>query len=184
MRKLIWVLAVVMSSGCASTTTSSDGRTGRAGETTVRVEGRNTGTRTVSILSDDQTRRAGYTIDAATGWSEVPRLVEELGLPVGYVDDSARRIGHEGRRVRRLDGKRLSNFLECGMGATAQPYANAYDVTISWELELRLVDGGPDARPEMRFVGSAKPRDVSGAALPCTSKGRFEQLVFDRLVGM
>lgn len=175
------LVACLVTSGCAASTSSSDGSIGRSGESIVRVEGQ-FGVMTTDVSTDDQTQSGEIPADIDIVSSQIPALLEELGLEVGFVNDSQRTVGHAGARVRRIDGERLSNFLECGMGVTAQPYANLYSVTMAYEVQLRPGVSGSGTTVEMRIEGSAKARDVSAAPVRCTSKGTLEALVFEWLM--
>jgi hypothetical protein len=136
---------------------------------------------TVRVQSDDQTREAQLPIEMEAAWARLPVLLEELGLPIGSIDARRRRVAHAGDRIRRIDGKRLSSFIDCGMGATAEQYADSYIVTLGYEVVLKPDPSGSGIFVEMRVDASAKPRAVSGGALRCTTKGVLEALVFERL---
>ena len=75
----------------------------------------------------------------------------------------------------------MSTYLDCGRGVTAQPYANLYEVTLSYEVSITRQEVGSSLDAEMRIVATARPRDVRGNPVTCTSKGTLERLVFERL---
>ncbi len=182
MRWTVLVLVLWVSGmGCAASTAPSGGSIGRAGQTRVRVDSR-TGTQEIDLLWDDETRRSDVTLDQGAAWSRLPTLLAELGLSVGFVSGESLRIGHQGGPVRRIDGRRLSTYLDCGFGTTAQPYANFYLVTLAYEVQLIRTEVEGRARAEMRVEASAKPRDVSAAGVRCRSKGTLERIVFERLL--
>ena len=181
MRWTVLVLVLSVSGmGCAASTAPSGGSIGRAGQTRVRVDSPR-GTRETDLLWDDETRRSDVTLDQGAAWSRLPTLLDELGLSVGFVNGESLRIGHRGGPVRRIDGKRLSTYLDCGFGTTAQPNANLYRVTLAYEVQLIPTEVEGRARAEMRVEASARPRDVNGAGVRCVTKGALERIVFERL---
>jgi len=123
------------------------------------------------------------TLDLDEAWNRLPALLEELGLGITFLNAESFLIGHRGGVVRRIDGKRLSVYIDCGSGTTAQPNANLYAVTLAYEVQLIPLEVEGRARAEMRVEASAKPRDVSTAAVSCHSKGILERVVFERLEG-
>ena len=183
MRWTVLALVLLISGiGCASSNTSSGGRIGRAGQGRIRIEGRS-GTLTAEIMRDDQTRQSQMTLDLDEAWNRLPALLEELGLGITFLNAESFLIGHRGGVVRRIDGKRLSVYIDCGSGTTAQPYANLYSVTLAYEVQLIPLEVEGRARADMRVEASARPRDVSTASVRCWTKGTLEQLLFERLAG-
>lgn len=168
-----------MAIGCTPPRSSTT--LGRSGEQTFGVEARSGTLVRARLRTDDQTRTADLAMDFETAWARLPGVLQEIGLSVGAIDDASGRLGHSGETLNRLDGKRLSNYLNCGMGTTAQPYANLYRVSLSYEVLIAHKEVGPGLHAEMRVEASARPRDVSGNPLRCTSKGTLERLVFRRL---
>jgi len=174
------VLAVGLTTACASGPRPTSPSTGRSGDQTLTVLGR-TSSSTVRLLADDQTRQARLSVQMQAAWAQLPILLEDLGLPVSFLDAATRTVAFEGERVRRINGRRLSNFIDCGMGATAQQYADVYSVVFAYEIRLKPDPAGNGVSVEMRVDASAKPMAVSGGAIRCTSEGVLEALVFERL---
>ncbi len=119
-------------------------------------------------------------------WLALPKVYELLGIPDAGADSEQMTFGNLGYRARRVEGKRLSNYIDCGMGSTAIPKADDYQVTLS--VLTRLTpgeDGGTMAVTTVEATG--KPRAVSGNPVYCQSKGTLEarvaQLVLWVLVG-
>jgi len=94
-------------------------------------------------------------------------------------------MGNAGYLARRVEGKRLSIYLECGSDFTG-PYANQHDVTLSLMVQLT---SAPENETVVTTVvnASAKPRAVSGTRLRCTSKRSLErrvvELIAEKLAG-
>lgn len=178
--RIVMLVGSCLMAGCA--TAGSSPTLGRSGERNIRIEDRSGTLVQARLSSDDRTRRAELPVDLDVAWSRLPGVLQAIGLSVDAIDPTERRIGHSGETLSRLDGKRLSNFLNCGVGTTAQPYANFYRVVLSYEVRLAAREVGSAARAEMRVQATATPRDVSGNSLTCTSKGTLERLVFERIV--
>ena len=114
-------------------------------------------------------------------WLALPRAYELLGIPDVGVDAERTMFGNPGYRARRIEGERLSKYVDCGMGATAVPHADQYNVTLS--VLTRLTpgqDGGTMVVTTVEATG--KPRAVSGNPVYCQSKGTLEARVAELLV--
>ncbi len=119
-------------------------------------------------------------------WLALPKAYDLLGIPDAGVDPERTMFGNPGYRARRIEGERLSKYVDCGMGATAAPNADQYDVTVSVLTPLTPgEDGGTMVVTTVEATG--KPRAVSGNPVYCQSKGTLEarvaQLVVWVLVG-
>ena len=179
MRGLVLVGVVCVVGGCASS--GATPRISRGGEHIVGVQTGAGGISTVEVQTDDQTRTATLIMDYSVAWDRLPELLTEIGLSVGTIDEAQGRVAHRGERLRRIDGKRLSTYLDCGIGSTAQPYANVYDVVMGYEVVLRRGQDGSVSSAQMTIEASARPMATSGNPLRCTSEGTLERLVFQRL---
>ena len=164
--------------GCAS---GPPPTLGRSAERDIRVEARSGTVVQARLNSDERIRTADLALDLDSAWARLREVLEAIGLPVDHVDESAHTIGHGGESISRVDGKRMSTYLDCGVGTTAQPYADFYRVVMSYEVLLAAGAEESTVRAEMRVQATATPRDVSGNALRCTSKGRLERLVFEQV---
>lgn len=111
-------------------------------------------------------------------WGVLPEVYATLELPVTVFDPDTRTIGTMQHRPRRIEGERLSRYLDCGEGMTATPYADLYEVTLSLSTQVRsTVDGSALLVSEMR--ATARERAVSGNAIPCTSHRRLEERIVE-----
>jgi hypothetical protein len=134
--------------------------TGGVGEASLR-----TGMETVASRSLD--------LPPEQAWAVLPAVYEELDVPLTVYDTVDMRIGNTGFRPRRVGGERLSRYLDCGRGVTATANADRYEVNVSLTTRLTEADaGGTLLWTEIR--ASAKPRDVSGHPVRCSSKGTLE----------
>lgn len=109
-------------------------------------------------------------------WLALPRAYELLGIPDAGVDAERTMFGNPGYRARRIEGERLSKYVDCGMGSTAIPNADQYEVTLSVLTRLTAgQDGGTMVVTTVEATG--KPRAVSGNPVYCQSKGTLEARV-------
>ena len=119
-------------------------------------------------------------------WLALPRVYELLGIPDVGADPETMTLGNTSFQNRRIEGERLSTFVDCGSGVTAMPNADTYQVTLSLLTRVtRAEDGG--TLVVTTVDGTGKPRAVAGNPVHCQSKGRLEmrvaQLVMWVLVG-
>lgn len=109
-------------------------------------------------------------------WRVLPRVYAILGIPRPGGDAERRLFGAQGFEVKRIEGKRLSEYIDCGMGPTAVPKADDYEITMS--VVTQLSDGENGATMVETVVqATGKPRAVSGNAVYCQSNGTLEARV-------
>lgn len=106
-------------------------------------------------------------------WEVLAEVYERLGIPIGLSDPSQRLLGNQRYRGRAMEGRPLSQFMDCGRGM-GPPYADQYSVTMFVVTHLTHADG---TIVTTTVDGSAKPRDVRGDTVACSSKGRIERRV-------
>lgn len=114
-------------------------------------------------------------------WHVLPRVYEILGVPQAGAVSDQRLFGAYDFRPRRIEGKRLSTYLDCGMGLTATPKADEYEVTMSLLTRLTPAGGGGTVA-ETLVDASAKPRGVTGNPVYCQSNGVLETRVAELLL--
>jgi hypothetical protein len=118
-------------------------------------------------------------------WAVLPSVFQQLEIEVTRVDAADAVMGNTGYRARRIEGERVSRFLDCGRGLL-RPYADEYDVTLSVTVQLLA---GAEQTTRVRTIVDAYARDrsVSSGALHCLSWGSLErrvaELVAERLDG-
>jgi hypothetical protein len=116
-------------------------------------------------------------------WLALPTVFEELGVEITLRDPRTRTLGNNGFRMRRIGGARNSTFLDCGYGTTAVPHADAYEVTASLVTSLHPGEQGGTVM-ETLFAASARPREVSGGNIVCSSKGTLEERMLEVLTSL
>jgi hypothetical protein len=113
-------------------------------------------------------------------------VYEILRIPEAGADPEKKAFGNLEFRARRIEGERLSRYIDCGMGATAVPNADSYQVTMSVLTRLAPAEDGGTV-VETTVDANGKPRNVSGNPVHCQSIGTLEtrvaELVLWVLVG-
>lgn len=134
MRKQVMVmLGLTLVTGCAGSGAGAVPVGAGRDRTTTVISGRNY-SRSARAISDDQSVTGLMLATPEYGWSRLPAIFEELGIEVTYSNPATFTMGTRSSRVRRIGGERLSRYLECGYGSTAQPYADQYEVTLGLRI--------------------------------------------------
>jgi hypothetical protein len=165
--------------GCASGSSSSDEAIGRGGTglTSVAVGQLSSAAPTVEVRNDASVSESTVPAALRTVWNVMPNVFERLQIEMNYIDSGAGVIGNGNFRPRRLGGRSLSTFLECGSGLTG-PYADAYAVRMSLLVQLSPAqDGGTRVRTSIDAY--AEDRAVNSRPIHCTSKGVLERQIWD-----
>lgn len=111
-------------------------------------------------------------------WAVLPRVYEMLGIPQAGIDPERRIFGNPEFRPRRIQGERLSWYVDCGPSVTAVPKADEYEVTLSLLTRLTAGETGGTV-VATTVVATGKPRAVSGNPVYCQSTGTLEARVAD-----
>jgi hypothetical protein len=116
-------------------------------------------------------------------WAVLPAVFAQLGIETTRVDAGEGVIGNPSYRARRIEGQRMSTYLDCGR-SFGRDYADQYTVTLG--VLVQLVPTA-DGRTVVRTVLDAYARDPSqnGPAVHCITWGSLErrigELVAERL---
>ena len=116
-------------------------------------------------------------------WAVLPAVFEQLEIETTRVDATEGVMGNPGFRARRIEGQRLSRFLDCGR-SFGREYADQYTVTLG--VLIQLVPS-PEGFTVVRTVLDAYARDPSqgGTSVHCITWGSLErrigELVAERL---
>ncbi len=114
-------------------------------------------------------------------WLALPQVYDLLGISEVGAAPEEKLFGSRGFRVRRIEGKRLSTYLDCGSGATAVPRADDYEVTLSVLTSLsQPATGGTTVLTTVD--ATAKPRAVASNPVHCSSEGTLELRLWELLV--
>lgn len=111
-------------------------------------------------------------------WRALPRTFDEAGLRgAGVIDASRRTFGYPNAVIpRSVAGTRLSSFLSCGQ-TPGGDNADVHRVTGSIVAVVRPAAEPDRAVVEVTVDAAARPREVSGGAVRCSSNGRLERLL-------
>jgi len=102
-------------------------------------------------------------------------VFERLEIPVEHHVDANMEMGNLRAKVRRVEGKRMSNYLDCGTNFNGA-LANMHDITLSIMVRVTASDdGGSVVSTVLDAFG--EPRAVSGNTIHCESHGTLEERV-------
>jgi hypothetical protein len=164
----------------ACTTTPSPSRPGPVDESVLRTTG--SFEMNLPLNRSDAVFTDTLRFDPARAWTELPAVYRALGLPVNESESARRRIAAIAFQPRRIDGERVSLFLDCGRGITAGENADSYQVHLSVETRL-VADPSDPARAMVQSTlnANARPRAISGNPVPCDTRGRLERRIVETL---
>ncbi len=157
------ILALALLAGCASSGGELPTRVMTAGEAVdFRINAGPEGSQVSLNASPDAV------------WRALPRVFEQLQIPVGHVDANARVIGNQRHVVRRtLAGEPVQRYFNCGSGVTG-PLTSTHDVAVSVLVKV-LPDGESASRLQTTVEANALSRGgASGHPVSCGSAGRLE----------
>jgi hypothetical protein len=121
-------------------------------------------------------------VDATAGqvWGVLPAVFEQLQIETTTVDPAAGVMGNSSYRARRIEGRRMSDFLDCGR-AMGREYADSYSVTLGVLVQLVT---SPDGRTLVRTILDAYARDpsMSSGSVHCITWGSLERRIGDLVV--
>ncbi len=140
----------------------------------VRVD--HAGVSTVLLEREDQITSGRIEGSVSDAWTHLVAVYADLGFETGRLSEyapAARRVAYSGR-ANRIGGERLSTYLECGRSMTA-PLADQGNVTVF--VSTWLEADGDATRILTRFEAAARDAGTSTAAIPCSSRGRLEQVI-------
>ncbi len=106
-------------------------------------------------------------------------MLAQLEIAVTRVDSAESVMGNPGYRARRIEGERLSRFLDCGR-SFGREYADQYSVTLAVLVQLvPSADGGTVVRTFLDAY--ARDPATSGSNVHCITRGSLERRVGDML---
>lgn len=136
--------------------------------------------RYIQIVTETSSSSHTVAAPAHRVWTALHRVYEDLGVSLSLDDSANRRLGNTRFRQRRINGQRLSAFLDCGSGSGVASYANSYSVTMSLTT---IIAEDADRRTivQTQFNAVAEPRATSGNPLQCTSNGNLERTIVEKI---
>jgi len=112
---------------------------------------------------------------SADVWAVLPAVFEQLDIPVTRSMPSIPEMGNMGYLARRVEGKRMNSYVDCGSNLSGQ-LANSYDITLS--VVTRLSDGPPGTTIVATTIDAyGEPRTTSGNPVHCQSRAVLERRI-------
>ncbi len=166
-RRLGGLVTAAVLAGCATTSG------GAPRQDTGRIAIESIGVQNVELYTPQSQYEEVIAATEADVWPHLEPAFEGMGVEVTEVKADQWIAGNPRFRPRRIQGDRLSTFLECG-NDHGGPYADQRDVQMTFMAQLLRAPGG-GTNVTVLVTGVARPRNVSGADLPCSSKGVLEK---------
>ncbi|MGE0160279.1 MAG: hypothetical protein AB7T31_12785 [Gemmatimonadales bacterium] len=176
-----WIWATLAAAGCASGPSSAPEEIGATGTglTSVAVGQLSSRQSTVEVRNEASVAESAVAAPLRTVWGVMPGVFQRLQVEMSYVDAGAGTIGNGNFRPRRLGGRSLSTFLDCGSGLTG-PYADAYAVRMSLLVQLLpAADGATTVRTSIDAY--AEDRAVNARPIHCNSRGTLERQIWSMI---
>lgn len=175
LRPLFATLVIVSSaSACASSGTTLY-RPDVPKSTTIQTA---SGSYTADIRNSADAVAADLALPIQHVWLALPQVYDDIGLTDGGALPDGHAYGVRDKRIFRIAGKRLDEYLDCG-NSIEGPRANIYEVRITSMTQLAERAGGTHV--ETIVQATAKPRGTSGNPVTCRSRGVLEPLIAQRL---
>lgn len=113
-------------------------------------------------------------------WAVLPAVFEQLEIEITTVEPAEGVMGNASYRARRIEGRRMSDFLDCGR-MMGREYADSYSVTLGVLVQLVT---SPDGHTLVRTILDAYARDPSmnSASVHCITWGSLERRIGDLVV--
>lgn len=145
--------------------------------TTVIVTGSRNLREPVNLRNQATVGQRAVTASLSEVWAVLPAVFAQLGIETTRIDSSEGIIGNPAYRARRIEGQRMSEYLDCGRSFGSN-YADQYAVTLGILVQLA---SSPDGRTLVRTVVDAYARDPSqnGNAVHCITWGSLERRIGD-----
>ncbi|MDT8341913.1 MAG: hypothetical protein RQ751_10410 [Longimicrobiales bacterium] len=177
-RPAVAVLTLLTATACASSGTTDNESTHRVQQSDVIAQ--LVGNTEVTPRSGPESRESRNLVaaDLATTWRAMERVVSELKLPVGRHDGNTGTIEVRGR-LPRLDGRRMSDWVDCGIDLNGAVADQSY---IDMVLTLQVVPAGEGQTVvDTHMIAQAQPRRNARARVPCTSRTTLEPWLVEQI---
>lgn len=182
MRLLSALFALVVLSGCAP---PQPGAAPPAGPERVEIRAQDGGTNTsydFVLTSSDGVISQTLASSSARAWSPLLEAYQEMGLPITSMEPEKGLVASQSgaARGRKVAGKALSRYLDCGRTGAGAPAAASYPVSLSVVTVLAPLGEGSVA-VRTAVTGRAQDPVHNNPASSCSSTGRLEAEIADRL---
>ena len=173
-RRLLAILAILGNLSLANCAARSGGSAGLSG---------NRETFQVLFRRDVVPARRVLQATQEVVWAVLPQVFADLGYPSGPSARAAERVYLTPPlkiRGRLYDRERNSAYLDCGRAPAGGEAADMYEITFAIMARLRPMDASRTL-VEVFVDGTALERTTSADVVSCTSTGRLEAAVPQRL---
>jgi hypothetical protein len=130
------------------------------------------------LMQTDEPGVREEAVDASTErvYAAVTDVYAELRIPGAGSDPGRRLVAALNQRVRRVAGRGIATYFECGAGYGSQ--SSEYDVYITVATSVDPAPGGS----RLRSAVSAHARGSAGSSsIACSSTGALEALISQRV---
>jgi len=110
-------------------------------------------------------------------WGTLPAVMAQLEIPVTHSDPDRMEYGNRSWRPRRIEGRRMSKYLDCGTTLSGA-LADTHEITMMMVVSVsRAPGGGANVITTLDAYGD--PRAVSGNPIHCESIKTLEKRVVE-----
>jgi hypothetical protein len=175
-RAILFLAAPELLGGCLSPPPQAAGNTPTLTTVFVAADANRT-PRGVDLRHESTVGERTVAASVSQVWGVLPGIFEQLEIETTTVDPSQGLMGNAGYRARRVEGRRLSDYLDCGR-ALGREYADQYAVTLTVLVQLVTA---PDGRTVVRTImdGYARDPSTSGSSVHCITWGSLERRIGD-----
>ena len=164
-------LLTIAAVGCA---TSDPGQTvAEERRTTLRVAG----TRPTVIHTEASIEERIFAVSPERVWQTLPAVMAQLDIPVTHSDPDRMEYGNQNWRPRRIEGRRMSKYIDCGTNLTGA-LADTHEITMMLIVRVTRAPGG-GATVTSTLDAFGDPRAVSGNPIHCESLKTLEERVVE-----
>jgi hypothetical protein len=136
--------------------------------------------RGVDLRHESTVGQRAVTASLSAVWGVLPGIFEQLEIETTTVDPSQGLMGNAGYRARRVEGRRLSTYLDCGR-SFGREYADQYAVTLTVLVQLvTAADGSTVERTTLDWY--ARDPSTSSSSVHCITWGSLERRIGDIVI--
>jgi hypothetical protein len=133
----------------------------------------------VDITRENEVRTLQLNASRDRVWSALMATHDAIGTTPSVLDAGAGTASFVHQNSRRLMGRPLSAYIDCGRGSSG-PRADIYSVTIKVNQVLRA-QGTTSTTVHTIVTGWAKPMGMTGDAVQCFTVGTLEKKIAEIL---
>lgn len=135
---------------------------------------------TMDITRDNDVRTLQLGAPRARVWTALMATHDAIGLAPSVVDAGAGTASFVHQNSKRLNGRPLSAYVDCGRGSSG-PRADIYNVTVRVNHVLRAQGSGDNTTVYTVVNAWAKPVGMTGDPVQCHTLGTLEKKIAEIL---